>query len=186
MHPFKTDTDCSRVEALKARYLQSWLFLFCLKLRPLFYQHVLHSVPELELHFWIWVLHRRQTTSSQKINGQTPALEQPWDTYSVTSLQLYVIPWAKSFCRFFKESFVQVLKGTQNKVCWECGIKWYVEWNENKEKSEYCEKQCGWGGSPQVILSDKNNSQALHFRGGEPWHFNAGKNTDKRKYTSSF
>lgn len=44
----------------------------------------------------------------------------------------------------------------------------------------------GGGGLPQVILSDENNSQALHFRGGEPWHFNAGKNTDKRKYTSSF
>lgn len=50
---FKTHTDYSRVEALKARYFQSWLLLFCLKLRPLFYQQVPHCIPELELHFWI-------------------------------------------------------------------------------------------------------------------------------------
>lgn len=41
-------------------------------------------------------------------------------------------------------------------------------------------------GSPQVTLSDKNNVEALDFSGGEPGHLNAGKNTDKRKYTGRF
>lgn len=39
---------------------------------------------------------------------------------------------------------------------------------------------------PQVILSDKNNVQALDFQGGESRQLNAGKNTGKRKQTSNF
>lgn len=61
-------------------------------------------------------------------------------------------------------------------------------WNEMniKKRVSIARSSAGGGGLPQVILSDKNNIQAIHFRGGEPWHFNAGKNTDKRKYTSSY